>query len=45
MDRWVGCPPVTLGVKREGSEKVQAVGSQMGYLTARGNFASIIVIY
>ena len=37
MDTWVGCPPVGLGVKREGSEKLQEVGSQLGYLTAGGN--------
>ena len=35
---WVGCPPVGLGMKREGSERLREVGSQMGYFTAGGNY-------
>ena len=36
MDRWVGCLPVGLGVKRGGSEKVREVDNLLGYLTAGG---------
>ena len=36
--RWVGCPPVGLGVKREGFETLQEVGSLFGYLTAGINY-------
>ena len=39
-NRWVGCPPVGLGVRREGSENLREVGSQLGYLTARGGRGS-----
>ena len=31
MDRWVGWPPDTLGVKREGSQKLREAGSQLGF--------------
>ena len=31
MDRWVGCPPVGLGLRRAGSKKWQEVGSLLGY--------------
>ena len=30
MDRWVSCPPAGSGVRKEGSEKLREVGSQMG---------------
>ena len=36
VDGGVGCPPVGLGVKGAGSEKLQEVGTQVGYLTAGG---------
>ena len=38
VDRWVGCLPSGLGVKREDLEKLREVGSQMGYLTTGENF-------
>ena len=36
---WIGCPPVGLGMKREGSKKkkMREVGSLRGYVTAGGN--------
>ena len=34
MDRWVGCPPIGSGVKREGSTNCKRWGSLLGYPTA-----------
>ena len=36
MDEGVGCPPIGMGVKREGPKKLQEVGNLLGYLTAGG---------
>ena len=39
VDGWVGCPPVGLGVKKGVQKKPPEVGSQMGYLMARGKLS------